>query len=354
MVQGPDLAVCAGSLKVAAVITRRFLRISAAVIGAGALLAGVLVVTGLLGRLRASGPDRLQRVIDRYGFPVGGLAFSPDGMLLAVASAGGRGQVWNLASDRRVAQIDVGRNEDLTSVNFGPGGRSLIFTGDYPGVRVYAAGSWRMLPLRFRLSQRYTGLAAATTDADGGILAGVGNDSNFYLFLTGSARRVRELPESSSYAFALSPDGRTIALAARRIRLLSVRTGRIEAVFDQPGHHHVQDVEYSADGATIATTDGRAIYLWDAATRQLSKTIEVPPDLYLRELALNPDGLTIAGLDATGGVCIFSLRTGRLDTVLPDQNGNQATVVAFSPSGTELAVGDMGGRVALWNVAGLT
>ncbi len=76
---------------------------------------------------------------------------------------------------------------------------------------------------------------------------------------------------------------------------------------------------------------------------------------FITSIAFSPDGLLIAAAEANSPVpriSLFDARTGRLARWIspPDRPVGWVQCVAFSPDGTKLAWGEVGGEVALWDM----
>jgi WD40 repeat protein len=65
-------------------------------------------------------------------------AFSPDGRLIATASADGTSRIWDASTGQRIAEL-VGHQGALSSVAFTPDGERVITTGTDGTARVWEA-----------------------------------------------------------------------------------------------------------------------------------------------------------------------------------------------------------------------
>ena len=207
-----------------------------------------------------------------------------------------------------------------------------------------AASGERLFELRLERNQSTSALAFS----DDGARLLLNNGVTVAIFDTSDGRQLASI-ETADYSrdAALSPDGRTVAIAADRgpIRLHDATTGALVRTFE--GHRSgIVDVEFSPDGArllsasaTIVTQSGggdRSVRVWDVATgRQLAMTTHAGD---LNEAHFSPDGERIASGGA--GVRIWNARTGSL---LGEMAGDRAT---FSPDGsTVMSVGADGVRM---------
>lgn len=173
------------------------------------------------------------------------------------------------------------------------------------------------------------------------------------------------------HAFALSPDGRTVAAGdgAGRTDLWSVATGRPAGRLTEPANGSVRAVAFSP-GGLLATgdLDNGSLYLWDLASgRQVATFTDHPVPSKagsgIIALAFSPDNRTIAAGDGNGSVYVWDRTTGKRTMILTPprdpvasdpvspEHVNHPYLVAFSPDGKTLAVVNGGDRVYLWNVA---
>lgn len=132
----------------------------------------------------------------------------------------------------------------------------------------------------------------------------------------------------------------------------------------------VQSVAFSPDGELVATAHGMFLgllqkpdpgqtVLWDAAEGRRLKTIPALED-GVRSVAFSPDGKTLAVLEFTGNLRLFTLpAAGELRTFqAPDGDKKDRVILsfAFSPNGQRLAAGlgaELGdnAEIALFDVA---
>lgn len=143
-------------------------------------------------------------------------------------------------------------------------------------------------------------------------------------------------------------------------------------------HSDVVDVAYTDDGRTLMTVDGsnQTVYLWNATTRQLIRTILVPrqdstdavgdpvTDI-LDDAAINGNGSLIATKSAVSGVRAFDVRRNEDIGILADKSSGDDTsdtsfihpIIRFSPDGNLLAFSECGDadclteRIAVLNLA---
>ena len=146
-----------------------------------------------------------------------------------------------------------------------------------------------------------------------------------------------------------SPDGKTLASGGldRTVRFWDAETGA--AVRDLKGHEGMAYAgAYSPDGKTLAVASSKTVAVWDAKTDALLHTLE-GHDGAAFCLAFSPDGSEIAtgGRDKT--VRRWNAKTGELIKTL-EKHAAPVTAVAYSPDGADLLSGDANGKILRWNL----
>ncbi len=241
-----------------------------------------------------------------------GIAFSPDGSRLALATSMG---VWLYDAETfdELALL-TGHAGEVTTVAFSPDGTKL------------AAALGRMWPGTLELWEVETGQNIATFQAQ----------------------------EGSVDSVAFSPDGTKLAWAGR---LWDVQTGqKLDTLHD----NKLFEVAFSPDGKILAGTGISAVertragvvQLYDVETGQLINTLTATQPTELSEwtkrvesIAFSPDGQLLAsGSVSDGAVRLWDVKTGQTTATFTEKlgDGNSISVV-FSPDGTKLAVGSAEG-----------
>ncbi len=142
---------------------------------------------------------------------LGGLAFSPNGEMLASAGFDGNIRLWNLGDDRQVAAMHTGGNSGMYDVAFSPDGKDVASAGGDGEIRFWdvAHHSELGLPLTGDTAAVYT----VGFSHDGTTLASASLDDTVRLWNVSARLPELTLTGHTSYAYgvALSPDGRMLA-----------------------------------------------------------------------------------------------------------------------------------------------
>jgi WD40 repeat protein len=304
----------------------------------------LLLAAPLLAAPPAPAPHPTMVLLDWWGAP----AYSPDGKTLAIEGAGGV-WLWDTASGQ-AKTILTGAFGPL----FSPDSRTLATGhGIYDTVQLWDVASGR---LKMTLSHGGELLAFSP---DGLTLAGVGwndegNRATVRLWEVASGRLRATLEPGLEYrrdsdvlSIGFSSGGRTLAAGGRLdagygafspgpVQLWDVASGLLKSGFDGARGPFA----FAPDGSTLATerydsaTDVYSLRLWDVASGQATLTLV---DVYAAVLAFSPNGKTLA---AGGGsvVELWEVASGQLKKTLELDLGRLKSL-AFSSDGQTLGVG---------------
>jgi WD40 repeat protein len=302
------------------------------------------------GRVRAwlfARDGSLVRVLPDTG--VTDIAFSPDGRLVATASAGGETTVWHADTGLRVRTLLDSKN-GTEALAFGPDSSLLATGGEDGGVRIWTVATGIRTYFLFGHTNPVTALAWSP---DGSVVASASPDRTVRLW------RVHGLIGDGSLAATLSGnDGavRALAFSADGKRLVTGGDDATVRMWDARPDEELDLLGRAPGSAVAAAWAGRiAVGLWssgvvktyDPTTRRRLYAFRTALRQKFTALGVSRDGSVIAAGGSRGVTELFDGRTGAR---LPSLAGKApVTAVAVAPGGDLVAGGDRRGVVRVWN-----
>ena len=313
---------------------------------------GSLVATQSSGTVMLWKPDgMLVKSISGHREGVWGLAFSPNGQLLASASEDKTAKIWKL--DGTLVATLSGHSSALRGVAFSPDGKLIATSSDDGTVKLWKPDGTLIETLKGHKASVW-GIAFSP---DGQVLASASDDKTIRLWTVNGLRAGSSLQTivggGSVKSIAFSPDSRSLASAGddKTIKLWQRNpAGQLET---QPyktltGHSDtISKVVFSPDGRNLASASwDNTVRLWslDGALVQIFKG----HTQRVWNVSFSPEGqqLATAAGGGEGTVRFWHLQ----NPVSLTLNDHQAVVLqaTFSPNGQILASGGDDKTVKLW------
>jgi WD40 repeat protein/beta-lactamase regulating signal transducer with metallopeptidase domain len=288
--------------------------------------------------------------------PVPGMAFTPDGKLLATVATTYHKEepvrsitFYDAATGKETRKIDGPKGVNLSSVAIAADA-SLLAYGAGNVIRLCEANTGKEV----RQLKAPDGVQSLVFSPDGATLAVRGLNHRVRLLETKTGKELRQLndaePERQTGGFifiangfsgpevralAISPDGKHVASAAgSSVRLWEAATGKELPLVG--GHRRSPSaIALTPDGKTaISWGADRVVRRWEAATGKALGAFPAPPRTRLA--TFSPDGRTVAFVNADNTIRLHDTATGKEVRRLKGPP-NGCSALAFAPGGKVLA-----------------
>ncbi|QEH35214.1 Serine/threonine-protein kinase PrkC [Aquisphaera giovannonii] len=282
------------------------------------------------------------RAVFSHARPIGSIAVSPDGRLVATASEDQTARVWDLATGAPIGP-PLEHPGGAYCVAFSPDGRRLA-VGTEGAVRLWDPAGGRPLGS----IPAPGGVFGLAYDPRGTRLAafGPGGAATLWEQPSGKAVGTLDAGPGAATALAFSPDGRTILTGhdGAQAQLWDADSLRPIGAPIRTTGGRVMAIAFSPDGRSFATGGGRGAQVWDVAT-MAARGQPLWHGGGVRAVAFRPDGRSFvtASVDRTARIWDAASRA-RIGPVYRQQG--PILTAAFTPDGRTLltAGGDFTGR----------
>jgi WD40 repeat protein len=278
---------------------------------------------------------------------VTGVAFSPDGKLVASASEDMSVILWDVESRKWLATLAGQHKDKVTSIAFSPDKKQLASASEDKTVILWDVDSRKPLATLAGHKDAVSGVAFSTD----GKLASASLDKTVILWDLASHKLQTTLAghEDAVTSIAFSTDGKRLASASldKTAILWDVESRKRQTTLT--GHTDaVTSIAFNRDGKRLASASwDKTVILWDADSHKTLATLEGHKDA-VSGIAFSPDGKQVASSSWDKTVILWAVDS-HTPAILTGHK-DQVWQVAFSPDGKQLASASADETVILWDV----
>jgi WD40 repeat protein len=246
----------------------------------------------------------LVRVLKGHGHRVLGVAFSPDGKIMASSSEDGTTILWDPATWTPLRTLD-GHSGAISQTVFSPDGRTIATPSRDDTVLVWDVAT---AALRLTFDGHRHSVMSAAFSPDLPTIASVDRGGSL-LFWDSQSREIRRRFSTGNpfLCVAFSRDGRNVVAGDSAGRLWWCDSSTGQPIRTLPGHEGaVRKLAFSPDGRRLVSCGAdRRLKLWDISSGQMLLMLKGHAR-DVNDVAFSPDGRRIASASSDRSVKVWN------------------------------------------------
>jgi WD40 repeat protein len=240
-----------------------------------------------------------------------------------------------------------GHTDFIYAITFSPDGGIIASASADQTIRLWNAMTNQSIKVLYGHTNPVTGVAFSP---DGKILATSSFDRTIKLWDIATGHIIDSFSAHFPMSLVFSPDGQKIAIGNfdNTIKIWDIEKKNFFQTFD--GHSNwTWWVNFSPDGNTLATGSAdKTIRLWNINTGECIKCLEGHTD-WLWGISFSPDGKTLVSCSADKTIKFWNLNTGNCTFTL-EGHDNWVMAVAYSPDAKYLVSSDGNAVIKVWDL----
>lgn len=286
----------------------------------------------------------------KHGNMIIGLAYSPNGKLLASGGWDKTIRLWDPDTGKEVIQF-TGHNGAIYGVAFSPDNQAVASGSEDKTIRLWDVTTGKE---RLKLEGHDGGVTKVAFSPDGKSLASGSYDQTVRFWDLEAGKELRKLggQQRGFTTIAYSPDGRCLATGAgeNMALLWDVAADREYRRFQ--GHTgSVVGVAFSPDGRLLATaSEDNSVRIWEVRSGKECRQLRGHSS-GVWAVAFSPDGRMLASAGRDKNIRLWEVISGT-----PIRQGEEhkqgVPGLAFAPDGKSLASGSHDATGVIWDVGG--
>lgn len=279
------------------------------------------------------------------------VAYSPDGTLLASASADHSVRVWDSVTGQTSIVLS-GHIGAVTGVMFSPDGEQLASASKDKTIKIWNLVTGEEL---LTLKGHDGGIRGVAYSPDGQQLASASADWTVKVWdtNTGNVKLTFEEHRGVVTGVAFSSDGQLVASASQDFTVKVWEVATAQETLTLTGHlTDIASVVFSPDGQRVASASwDNTVKVWNAATGQELLTLQGrnEGEHGFLSVVFSPDGHRLASARADGTINVWNI--GDEDPLVLKGHSDKALSVAFSPNSQRLSSASADSTVKVWDAS---